>query len=438
MHRMNLMIRLGRSSRERGAVASIVAIFLGTGVILGAAALSIDIGSLMFERRQLQNGADASALALAKTCAETPAQCTVAANATNLQNLNDANNYRDKAGGFNSTYPNGVCGRGTLTLLPPCNAPTGDLSDCPALPDFVTANPAIPYVEVHTITRETNNSPLLPPQISQSITGNTAGQTVGACSRAAWGTPRDSTAELPITVSGCDWEHATGGNAGGGGGAYYPAPVYNGSSAYGYGSTGQPAWPTAAATPPAQNLGQEIILMLANPPSGQVAPSPCPNWQGHALPGGFGMLEHTSASSCEVKVYPNDWLHTDPGSSVSCDLSAAVGTIVNLPVFDCTHDSLPPSAVIPPAGGDCTLGGGSNSWYHKQGWTQFYLSGYHMTTTGSIPNGHKSLVSNQFPCNGGESCISGWFVTGSLSTGTISGPPGGPGSFGSPVVQSAG
>jgi hypothetical protein len=166
-------------------------------------------------------------------------------------------------------------------------------------------------------------------------------------------------------------------------------------------------------------------------------PNSCPSWQGHALPGGFGNLETTS-DPCQIKEYPFAWMHTDPGGSMDCDISSSVGKVVNIPVYDCTSDYQPSSASLPPPGGDCTRGNGSNAWYHRQGWAQFYLSGYRLTTTGSIPNAKKSLVSNTFPCGGGESCIAGWFVTGSLSATTISGPPSGSGYFGSYTVLPAG
>jgi len=54
---------------ERGVVAAIVAILLGTGVLLGMGALVIDVGQIYQERAELQNGADAAALAVAESCA---------------------------------------------------------------------------------------------------------------------------------------------------------------------------------------------------------------------------------------------------------------------------------------------------------------------------------------------------------------------------------
>lgn len=52
---------------QDGAVAVLVAILMV--VLLGAAAFSFDIGRILFERGQLQNGADAAALAIAQDCA---------------------------------------------------------------------------------------------------------------------------------------------------------------------------------------------------------------------------------------------------------------------------------------------------------------------------------------------------------------------------------
>jgi hypothetical protein len=56
-----------RLREERGAAAVIIALFMV--VLLGAAAFSIDIGAIFSERGQLQNGADAAAVAVAQDCA---------------------------------------------------------------------------------------------------------------------------------------------------------------------------------------------------------------------------------------------------------------------------------------------------------------------------------------------------------------------------------
>lgn len=64
------MRRMTTQEDERGAVAVIVAILLV--VLLGFAALAVDVGLLYAERAQLRNGADAAAIGIAQSCAENP------------------------------------------------------------------------------------------------------------------------------------------------------------------------------------------------------------------------------------------------------------------------------------------------------------------------------------------------------------------------------
>ena len=54
---------------DRGAVAVIAAILLGGGVLLGMAGLVIGTGIRAVTQQQLQDGADAAALAVARSCA---------------------------------------------------------------------------------------------------------------------------------------------------------------------------------------------------------------------------------------------------------------------------------------------------------------------------------------------------------------------------------
>ncbi|WP_299167108.1 pilus assembly protein TadG-related protein [uncultured Arthrobacter sp.] len=59
---------IAKEDDERGAVAVIVAILLV--VLLGFAALAVDVGLLYAEKAQLRNGADAAAIGIAQSCAE--------------------------------------------------------------------------------------------------------------------------------------------------------------------------------------------------------------------------------------------------------------------------------------------------------------------------------------------------------------------------------
>jgi hypothetical protein len=78
-----------KTAHERGAVSVIVAILLVT--LLGFAAIAVDVGVISSERAQLQNGADASAIALAQKCAKDgtdPACSTTSGLANSLANQN--------------------------------------------------------------------------------------------------------------------------------------------------------------------------------------------------------------------------------------------------------------------------------------------------------------------------------------------------------------
>ncbi len=75
--------------KERGAISVIVAILLVT--LLGFVAIAVDVGVIYSERAQLQNGADASAIALAQKCAKDgtdPLCSTTSSLATSLANQN--------------------------------------------------------------------------------------------------------------------------------------------------------------------------------------------------------------------------------------------------------------------------------------------------------------------------------------------------------------
>jgi Flp pilus assembly protein TadG len=78
-----------RADRERGGIAVIVAILMV--VMLGFAALAIDVAKLYSERAQLQNGSDAVALGVARRCASVTPSDTCAALSVDIQNLADGN-----------------------------------------------------------------------------------------------------------------------------------------------------------------------------------------------------------------------------------------------------------------------------------------------------------------------------------------------------------
>lgn len=84
-----------RENSERGAVAVMTALCLV--VLLGFAAIAIDVGMMYEERAQLQNGADAAALAVAQDCSQ-GINCTdAAAVLPRAQQLADENARDDRS-----------------------------------------------------------------------------------------------------------------------------------------------------------------------------------------------------------------------------------------------------------------------------------------------------------------------------------------------------
>lgn len=78
-----------KQDNERGAISVIVAILMVS--LLGFVAIAVDVGVIYSERAQLQNGADASAIALAQKCARNatdPVCSTTSTLATSLANQN--------------------------------------------------------------------------------------------------------------------------------------------------------------------------------------------------------------------------------------------------------------------------------------------------------------------------------------------------------------
>jgi Flp pilus assembly protein TadG len=79
-----------RRSPERGVTAVVVALVMV--VLCGFAAVAVDLGALWWDRKELQNGADAGAIAIAQACAKGACGSTATdANNFALRNKLDAN-----------------------------------------------------------------------------------------------------------------------------------------------------------------------------------------------------------------------------------------------------------------------------------------------------------------------------------------------------------
>ncbi|GAB3414596.1 pilus assembly protein TadG-related protein [Flindersiella endophytica] len=306
------MRRLTRTN-ERGAVATVTAVFLAF-VVLSAGLITIDVGQLYVERRQLQNGADAAALAVAQSCAVTstcdPSYAEPYANG----NANDELAAVTEVCGDAPGLPG--CGAASGTELTNCLEPSGGLTG--------------PYVQVRTATLNGSGS-----VISSFFGGNDT--TVGACARAGWGSVQTATS-LALTISLCEWNQATSDGT-----TYAPPPPY--TSPYS-----------------SQLLAAERVLAFHSGAAHNT--SDCGGGaSGWDLPGGFGWLSDTD-KDCSATVSAGGTYDADPGTSSSDACQAQLlnawtqHAIVYVPVYN------------------GQTGNGSNGTYSLQGWAAFVVTGY--------------------------------------------------------------
>jgi Flp pilus assembly protein TadG len=399
-----------RREREKGAVATIAAVLVASGVVMAMLALTVDVGNIVAERRQLQNGADAAAMLLAGSCARgNTADCTnTSAARQNLQNLASANAGDGataiRASATSLTLPTApyVCTNDTAKAsgLPLCTIPSSaaELDKCMPLAAALPAGAA--YVEVRaqskdrTNTTDDSTNPLTS-FFAKAVINGYSDKVYTACSRAAWGPGGPSTVTvLPLAVSECDWRSQTG----------YPTSANYPSSPSGawpgYSNTdARPDWPTTENT----------IYAKGNPTSCDTS-SP-----GGTAPGGFAWLDGYTGG-CSAVVTDNAWLHGDTGND-GCDTSVfdpLRGTMVYIPVFDCMMGSNPGREPI--ASDDCNSGSGNGTYYHISGFAAFYVSGWRLTK-----GSQNSVRPPNALCGSGNAdrCVSGWFLKDLVQGGSI-------------------
>lgn len=186
------MLRLLRRD-ERGVVGVLVGLLIGT-VLLGLGALVIDVGQLYQERAQLQSGADAAAMAVAKSCVVST--CTASGALSTAQTYANDNSPTGVAGVTQ------VCGSGSLGA---CTTGTGAMTDCPAAPASGTN-----YVDVHTATKTSGGGTVIAPVFAKALLGNASytGTQVLACAQAEWGGPTAANT-IAFAISACEWDAAT-------------------------------------------------------------------------------------------------------------------------------------------------------------------------------------------------------------------------------------
>lgn len=201
-----MMGRGGR--RDRGAVSTIVVTLFfcgGSSVILAMLAMSVDVGNVLAERRQLQNGADAASMMLAQQCAKKNTAVCAPGVVSGIANIASAN-AADQKSAIASVCFNNVPGVSIQPCPTSANSDAGDLGKCNPLPLGVPATTS--YVQVTTSTLTDSGSTLFTP-FARALASSGSGPTVIACARAAWGPPKGTGPTLPLIITRCAYDGST-------------------------------------------------------------------------------------------------------------------------------------------------------------------------------------------------------------------------------------
>ncbi len=160
-----LKAELARLARDDSGF-SMVFVALLLVALIAMVAFAVDVGAMYAERRELQNGAEAAALAIAEDCA-LGLPCSSSSAATTANSYADAN-----------------------------------ASDLRAAIDSVALDTSARTVDVVASTEEVGGATIFAPFFAQVV--GFGGTTVRAGASAAWGYPTNATA-LPIIISDCEW-----------------------------------------------------------------------------------------------------------------------------------------------------------------------------------------------------------------------------------------
>jgi Flp pilus assembly protein TadG len=298
---------------HEGGVAIIVAISMV--VLFGMGAMALDVGNLFWERRQLQNGADAGAIAAAQDLASGEGSAAAEAQA---RTYTSENNIRD-------------------AYMERMSQPTAN------------------SVRVETITGNISGTGVLESILAGVI--GTDDYFARAAATATWGA-LSSGSSLPVTMSYCEWQAATG--------------VPDGGD------------PDDAAFP-----SDPVTLYLLDP---QASGPDCTGPAGQQVPGGWGWLD-PEGGECEAVIDEFGWVGGNTGSTspspanqTGCTeefFQGLIGETVLVPIFVADND-LP----------------GDNAEFQIIGFGAFTITGYRI---------RGSWTGGDVPCSNPERCFRGTF-----------------------------
>lgn len=286
-------------------------------MLLGLGALVIDVGQLYQERAQLQNGADAAAIAVAKSC--------VLGTCTSSSAQSTAVTYAGENSKSGVAAVPQVCGSGALGT---CPASTGAMTDCPAAPQS-GAN----YVDVHTATATPGGGTVVTPVFARALlgNGNYTGTQVLACAQAEWGGPTAANT-IAFAISACEWDAATTGGT-----VFAPPPP---------------------AVPPASY--DQVLRVHTTAAGTGCATEPA----GADGPGNFGWTNDPTGT-CTISVSGGTF-GGNPGAAASTACKAALAT------------AYAARSVVYIAIYTTITGTGATSVYTLKGFAAFVVTGYHL------------------------------------------------------------
>lgn len=357
--RRRLALELLRGE-ERGVVGVLVCILLGT-VLLGLAALVIDVGELYEERAQLQSGADAAALAVAKQCID--GTCTPGSA------LSTAQTYADDNASGGSAGIGTICGNGgTLTA---CGSSSGAMTACPSPPS--SGN----YVDVNTSTKTSGGATVIAPLFAGELLGNGSytGTTVLACAQVQWGGsgPAYSGLLTAFTTTACQWDQAVSE------GIIYGSPP--------------------SASLPSSSYDMQLTLGYLDGTGCSTEPS------GSDGPGTYSWITETGGCTLQITgtTYPVRTGTASPDCSAPLYGDAQNKSLIYIPVYT------------------SATGNGASSVYNLKGIAAFVVTGYNVPGNGQY-GGYADWLNPANTCTGNSYCIDGYFVS---EPGTLSATSGG-------------
>ena len=373
------MRRRRGGNSDDGVVAVIVTFFFGASVLVVLLALVIDIGAMQWERRQLQNGADAAVARAALDCVLNDGSTHICGNLAapiGVASLNAA----DRTETITATD---LCGAGNPALTACTTAGTG-VHNCP------TATMPPNYVRVTTSTWSAGGSRFLPQFFSSAIPGF-GPRTLSACSLAAWGAPAEVLSSVPFAIGAGCWQQQLSYAAAQGLPSYPTNPAYSGVA--GVGTSPEPS-------------NYEMALAL----SGNAAGSGSNNCTSTAnINGGFGWLTPTTngTDTCFLDFMYNQTT-SNPGASLSqASCQDKMNALVN--ATPTSNNKYTPAyfnriSYIP------IFDSATGTTYHVTGFAAFYMTGFQVPALGKNANPRNTSVA----CPANSVCIYGWFLKSSL------------------------